>query len=136
MKITTNTILILFGIIGLAMIACLPVAMLASSLFQPTPSPIDPFATAQAGVTQTAMAVTQNAPIPTLIPATATPIPATNTPLPPATAVSYCDWVTFLKDVTVPDGTEFTQGETFTKTWRLKNRGTCTWTSSRRSCRP
>src|SRR4030095_1044810 len=130
MKITTNTILILFGIIGLAMVACLPVAMLTSPLFRPTPStPIDPFATAQAAVTQTAIVLTQNAPIPTSIAATATPIPVTNTPLPTATAVSYCDWVTFLKDVTIPDGTEFVQGETFTKTWRLKNRGTCTWTT-------
>jgi len=129
MKITTNTILILFGIIGLAMVACLPVAMLAGPLFQPTPTTMDPFATAQAEVTLTAIALTQNAPTPTFIPATATPIPATNTPLPTATAVSYCDWVTFLKDVTIPDGTEFAQGETFTKTWRLKNRGTCTWTT-------
>jgi len=30
-------------------------------------------------------------------------------------------------DVTVPDGSTFAPGETFTKTWRLKNRGTCSW---------
>ncbi len=33
----------------------------------------------------------------------------------------------WVKDVTVPDGTEFAPGDTFTKTWRLKNVGTCTW---------
>jgi hypothetical protein len=31
-------------------------------------------------------------------------------------------------DITVPDGTIFAPGETFSKTWRLKNVGTCTWT--------
>jgi hypothetical protein len=33
----------------------------------------------------------------------------------------------FVDDVTVPDGTAFTAGESFTKTWRLSNSGTCTW---------
>lgn len=31
---------------------------------------------------------------------------------------------------TVPDGTEFFAGESFTKTWRLKNTGSCTWTAA------
>jgi hypothetical protein len=31
-------------------------------------------------------------------------------------------------DVTVPDGTRFQPGETFAKTWRLVNAGTCPWT--------
>ena len=34
----------------------------------------------------------------------------------------------FVKDVTIPDGTQLSAGEVFTKTWRLQNRGTCTWT--------
>jgi hypothetical protein len=47
-----------------------------------------------------------------------------------AAAVSTCDWAQFISDVTVPDGTSFNAGSTFTKTWRLKNIGTCTWTTS------
>ena len=31
---------------------------------------------------------------------------------------------------TIPDGTIMQPGETFQKTWRLKNNGTCTWNSS------
>jgi len=70
---------------------------------------------------------------PTLPPAqpTNTPITlptfpaATNTSVVPPTAV--CDQGQFIKDVTIPDGTNFAPGETFTKTWRLKNAGTCTW---------
>lgn len=59
---------------------------------------------------------------------TNTPRPPTNTPVPP-TAVTRCNWAQFVSDVTIPDGTRMTPGQTFTKTWRLKNIGTCTWTS-------
>ena len=31
-------------------------------------------------------------------------------------------------DITIPDGTLLTAGETFVKTWRLQNAGSCTWT--------
>jgi len=43
-----------------------------------------------------------------------------------------CDRGEFVKDVTVNDGDDFKPGETFTKTWRLKNTGSCTWTTSYR----
>jgi len=36
----------------------------------------------------------------------------------------------FVTDVTIPDGTVVTPGQNFTKTWRLKNIGTCAWTPS------
>ena len=39
-----------------------------------------------------------------------------------------CDQAQFVADVTVPDGTRFLPGARFTKTWRLKNTGTCDWT--------
>ena len=129
MKITTNSILVFFGLIGLMLVACLPVTMLTSPLFRPAQSTPDTFATLQVVVSQTMSAMTQQAPTQTSVSATATPLPPPSTPLPTATAVSYCDWVIFVRDVTIPDGTEFAPGETFTKTWRLKNRGTCTWTA-------
>jgi hypothetical protein len=34
-----------------------------------------------------------------------------------------------VSDVTVPDGSDFDPGETFIKTWRLRNAGSCTWNS-------
>ncbi len=34
---------------------------------------------------------------------------------------------TFVSDVTVPDNTQVDAGKPFTKTWRVKNDGTCTW---------
>lgn len=38
------------------------------------------------------------------------------------------DKASFVDDISVPDGSVFLTGETFTKTWRLRNEGTCPWT--------
>lgn len=54
--------------------------------------------------------------------------PELDTPTPSDTPVP-CNRAEFVKDVNVPDGKEFDPGENFTKTWRLKNTGSCTWTS-------
>ena len=132
MKLNTNSVLILFGVVAFAIMACFPVTLMAVPLLRLNqPSSDDAVATVQAVVTRTMYAMTQNAP--TSIPATATPIPPTSTPVRPTntpvpTAVSYCDWVAFVKDVTISDGTQLAPGEVFTKIWRLQNRGTCTWT--------
>ncbi len=54
----------------------------------------------------------------------------TKAPLPTLTPTEdTCNKADFIADVTVPDGTAFSPGDTFTKTWRVKNIGTCTWTS-------
>jgi hypothetical protein len=69
-------------------------------------------------------------------PATLTPLPPlppTATPIgqpPPTVAPSGCDKAAFVADATVPDGTIFSPSAAFTKTWRLKNVGTCTWTTA------
>jgi hypothetical protein len=49
-------------------------------------------------------------------------------PVPPSTGCT--DKVAFIADVTVPDGTVMVPNYSFTKTWRVKNIGTCTWTPS------
>lgn len=64
--------------------------------------------------------------IPTVTPLPVTPTPTISSTLPPST---LCDRAWFLGDVTVPDGTVFAPGETFTKTWKLRNVGSCTWTT-------
>ena len=38
------------------------------------------------------------------------------------------DRAEFVADITIPDNTSFPAGTIFTKTWRIKNVGTCTWT--------
>src|SRR5258707_1043881 len=73
---------------------------------------------------------------PPSFPPTLTPLPPpspTLTPFaspPPTIAPVGCDKAAFVADVTVPDGTLFSPGTTFIKTWRLKNSGTCTWTTA------
>ncbi len=87
----------------------------------------------------------------------ATPVSATVTPLPPTTAptaaapapttassptaapaattaaattqAACTDLASFVTDVTIPDYSHMDPKETFTKTWRVKNVGTCTWTA-------
>lgn len=65
------------------------------------------------------VAVSTNTPQPIFIPSL-TSAPVQTTP---------CDRGGFEADVTIPDGTNFAPGATFTKTWRLRNTGTCTWTT-------
>lgn len=60
------------------------------------------------------------------LPPAATPTGGTHAPSPTSAA---CDRAGFDKDVTVPDDTVFPPGTEFTKTWRLRNTGTCTWNS-------
>lgn len=59
---------------------------------------------------------------------------ALNTPAVPNTAIasatSNCNQMDFVTDVTIPDGTIIAPGTGFTKTWRLRNTGTCPWTPS------
>ncbi|MBI3739323.1 MAG: hypothetical protein HY258_09790 [Chloroflexi bacterium] len=50
----------------------------------------------------------------------------TRTPVP----VILCDAAAFIKDVSIADGTVVGRGVTFTKTWRIQNAGSCSWTSS------
>ena len=57
-------------------------------------------------------------------------VPLAGTSVRPAAAATYCDAVQFVADVTVADGTVFAPGVAFKKTWRLKNIGTCTWTTA------
>jgi len=102
--------------------------------------------TVEAQLTQSALLI-ENTPVPaTAIPlatsteaaslaptGTLTPIPFPQTTSQPGVTGSPtpgCDAARFVTDVTVPDGTTYQPGETFIKTWRLKNTGTCTWDTS------
>jgi uncharacterized protein YkwD len=63
----------------------------------------------------------------------ATPVPPAAATLPPTlqpspTSQAGCtNRAEFVADVSVPDDTSFDASQSFTKTWRIKNTGTCTW---------
>lgn len=74
-------------------------------------------------------------PTPTLLAAPASPTLFTQPQLPtntssaPSGAVG-CSNSAYVDDVTVPDNTAMTPGQTFTKTWKLQNTGSCAWTTA------
>ncbi len=41
-----------------------------------------------------------------------------------------CDNSAYVADVTIPDGTVMAPGQSFTKTWKVQNNGTCAWTTA------
>ncbi|MBN2084090.1 MAG: hypothetical protein JW748_02615 [Anaerolineales bacterium] len=45
----------------------------------------------------------------------------------PSLLPTPCYRAYFVKDVTIPDYAKLAAGETFVKTWRLENNGTCNW---------
>jgi hypothetical protein len=47
--------------------------------------------------------------------------------IPPTQRPASCNQAQFVKDVTIPDGTQIPPDTDFTKVWRIKNSGTCTW---------
>ena len=59
-----------------------------------------------------------------------TQLAGTLQPVVPTQTGTPCNLASFVSDVTVPDNTNFIVEKPFTKTWRLKNAGTCTWTSA------
>lgn len=78
--------------------------------------------------TQVARPTDTPEPTATQVPPTATPTP-TVTPVPPTATPSVpCNVAGFVDDVTIADGTILMPGTYFTKTWRLVNNGSCTWT--------
>jgi len=96
------------------------------------------FLTAEAALTEVAQVTPTSQPTWTPSPTATdwqliTPSPAATTRVPfyeqpTATSGISCDQASFITDVTVPDNTAFAPGESFTKTWRLRNDGSCAWT--------
>jgi hypothetical protein len=106
---------------------------------EPTPTPIDANLVAAQAIATFAMGLTQTAfaqPTATLTPAPSATntVAATFAPLgtntPGLAPTSSCDVSVFISDVTIPDGTPMAPGQQFTKTWLVKNNGTCTWTAT------
>ena len=121
--------LLLAGIVILLITACSPsFQMEYTDTYIYTQSAL----TIEALVTKSALTETP----PTQTPAPGLTESVTQTPVPSATALPsstptktiQCDWVAFIKDVTIPDETVWMQGTHLTKTWRIKNLGSCTWT--------
>jgi hypothetical protein len=82
--------------------------------------------TVEALGTQTGFTITPGLPPPTVGGTLPTNTLSFASPIP----VSKCDAAAFLADVTYPDGSLVSRNSTFVKIWRIKNVGTCSWTTS------
>jgi hypothetical protein len=122
-----KSLVVTLGIL-LVLSACnVPVGVTTQS---PDPANTAAAQTVQAELTRLAPTPQPPASPTAIIPPTPIPIP-TSTTIPSATAIPIpCNRATYVADVTIPDGTAIASGAAFTKTWRLTNAGTCTWTSA------
>ena len=89
-----------------------------------------------ADLTLTALSAPTNTPEPTITPSPAVtstsgvPFGTGTTPAAPvggAASTSSCYGLSFVSDVSIPDNTQMDPGETFTKTWKVQNTGSCAW---------
>ncbi len=127
--------LIILGICAIAIASC------GGGAAEPTATPtfsadqIQTVAveTFSAALTQTALVSPSETPVPTLTSsATFAPLatlPGGTTPqgLPTSAATTPCYRLAYVSDVTIPDNTAITAGQTFTKTWKVANTGSCAW---------
>lgn len=103
----------------------------------PTSTPLSVDAISTAAVQTFIAQLTQQAPTITPTPVftntpnvTATPTGLKPTATKPVPTSASCANMKFVSDVTIPDGTQMPVNQAFTKTWRVQNSGTCTWTTS------
>jgi hypothetical protein len=118
----------------IVLIIALLIVQLACNLPSGNATP-DPFATLNG--LYTASALTQavaGTSTPGLPQATVTLAGSPTATNPPVTLqpaqTSRCDAAQFLTDVTYPDGSLIPRNTTFVKVWRIRNVGTCTWSTS------
>lgn len=104
-------------------------ALFLSACNLPSNDPKDATATAAAQTVEALLSAVP--PTATFTPiggdATLTPTP-TSTSTPEPTATPTCPQGLFVTDITIPDGTVMTPGQSFTKKWRIRNTGQCAWT--------
>jgi hypothetical protein len=131
MKLCTSTRRSIGGLLALTLLltACGEAAEEATPTVDVEQIRTEAVATFSAGLTATALALPSSTPT-----GTPTPSPSGSTPQVTATAaatavatVSSCYGLTYVSDVTVPDNTTITPGNQFTKTWRVRNSGSCAW---------
>ncbi len=82
-------------------------------------------ATFASSLTETLVAVPSATPTPAVEPTATLPLVTVTLETPPT--ANSCYNLLYIKDVTIPDGTQMKPGEVFTKTWLVQNIGGCAW---------
>ncbi|HJW91317.1 MAG TPA: NBR1-Ig-like domain-containing protein [Anaerolineales bacterium] len=140
MSLTSTRQYLALLVLSLALAGCGRAAPASSS---PTPQP-DAVLTAAAQTAEARLtaqsqptATPTQSPVPISAPTTSAPaevltatLPVGFTPTAPPGGSAGGDLAVYFADITIPDGTDLKPGESFTKTWRLSNAGTSTWTTN------
>lgn len=111
-----------------SLLACLQLACLISF----GPNEADSLATAVAKTLEVIQAENPpvgNPPLQEVQPVEKTPEPTQETIKEPTKTPKPCNAAIFISE-TIPDDSEFDANQAFTKSWRFKNTGTCTWNSN------
>ncbi len=132
---------VVFAFAALSLVSCRGAAVdTPPTPTEPAPEMVFTAAAQTAEAKLTIQAATLAAPTATEPPPTAEPTSLLDSPSPTTApdaltptqapvASGGADRAEFVSDVTVIDGTTFTAGEDFVKTWQLKNAGTSTWST-------
>jgi hypothetical protein len=104
---------------------------MVTQIIASTPSPTPATSTPTFDAVQTMAAQTASALLTQSAGLTPSPLPTSaGTPATPIPPGQGGDRAVFVADVTIPDGTVISPGASFTKTWKLQNAGSSTWTNS------
>jgi hypothetical protein len=124
--------ILMIGALLLSACGGIPAELQATLTALPDQIRTEAVGTFSADLTATAFAAPTNTPAPTVTPIpTFTPLATTvggiATTAPVAGATASCYGLAFVSDVSIPDNTPVDPGKTFTKTWKVKNAGSCAW---------
>lgn len=132
MKIKTTALMTALMIAAPLMSACGGSDAEATPTMSPQEIQTMAVATFSSGLTQTALAAPTDTPTPTstvtpLVISTLANVTPFGTSFVAAIPTAACYSMSYVSDVSIPDNTVMTAGQTFTKTWKIKNSGTCAW---------
>lgn len=131
MTIRRPVITLSFLIFSLLLAACGPSAAELTPTIDPNAVRTEAVSTFAFSLTQTALAAptsTSTVPPSPTVTLLALTTPAAGTATTPIAGVpATCANLVYVKDVTIPDNTQMTPGQTFTKTWQVQNSGSCAW---------
>lgn len=121
------------------LVVVMGIILACNAIVPPSPQPAATLDALYTSAARTLSAMSTQGAVPLTVqpsPTSTLTVPTSPVALQTFTAVSpgqpsiKCDTAGFITDVTYPDGSNVGSGTSFTKIWRLKNLGTCTWTTS------
>lgn len=126
--------IMLIGALLLSACGATPAELTPTATINPDEIRTQAVGTFAADLTLTALAAPTDTPAPTLTPlATFTPAATTTggigliTTAPASGGATSCYGLSFVSDVSIPDNAPMNAGQSFTKTWKVRNSGSCAW---------